>query len=133
MTETPSIARWRVWATVWLFLVALGIGAVTTVALQQVVATWWPFDAGYAGAYVPAYTAAILRQAPWYPWYLGVATAAVATAGLVLWRSRWTLEARLWATAMIAGVLIALSAVLVQSLLVGLFVLPKLANAALAA
>jgi hypothetical protein len=133
VTESSSVAKWRVWATVWLFLVALGIGAITAVALQQVVVAWWPFDAGYGGAYVPAYTATIVGQAPRLPWYLGAATAATALSGLGLWRSRWTLEARLWAAAMLAGLLLALSAALLQAVLVGLFVLPKIANAALAA
>ena len=130
MTGLSSAAKWRVWATVWLFVVAVATGAMTAVVLHHAVIAWWPFDPGHAGPYVPAYTAAIVRQAPLYPWYLGVATALVALAGLALWRSRWALETRLWAAAGISGLLLAVAALCLQSVLVGLFVLPQVANAA---
>ena len=133
MAGEARVSRWRIVATVWLFLTAIAAGAIGAVALHQAIATWSPLEQALAGAYVPAFTATVIRQAPMYPWALGGLTFVVTVAGIALWRSSRSPESRTWAATWLAGFLLAIAAVLPMQFLVGYFVLPRVAAAALAA
>ena len=115
---------------VWIYLCGLIGAAVTGGLLSQVLDVFPPSQMEAYGPVVPGVARMWSAWLPSAPIVLWLSAAFSVVAGLYLWRSRRSLETRLFSAAVIAALNLFLAMFFTVMLLVAYFYLPRLANGA---
>ncbi|GAB2494781.1 hypothetical protein GCM10027084_05310 [Pseudoxanthomonas sangjuensis] len=120
----------KIIVSVWIYLCGVVGAVVTGSLLSQVLSVFPPSQMEAYGPVVPAVARSWSVFLPSAPAILWCSAAASALLGLYLWRSRGSLETRLFSAAVIAAVNLFLSMFFSMALLAAYFYLPKVANGA---
>jgi hypothetical protein len=123
----------RIGLTIYLLLVSLFASAIFAFHLDFAIELYSPLDATHLGPHAPAFTEQIIRDAPHYPAGIAACGALTLLAALYFWRSGRPVETKTFAITFIAALNLMVALFLPLSFLNGYFVVPKAANAALAA
>lgn len=116
--------------SVWIYLCGLFGSLVTAAQLSQVLAAFPASQLESYGSHVPVVARSFSAWLPHSPLVLWLSAAATAIIGIYLWRSRHSLENKLFASAVIAALNLFLAMFFADALLTAYFYLPKVANTA---
>ncbi len=136
MTELPSIepkvARWRKVKSIlagFTYLTSLVMLGNCAIWFEQVRAAFTPADLHALGRHVPAFSEAVVAQIPALPLlFLGSGLASLVLA-LIALRKAASHDAKLFWISLLAAANLFLCANYAMLTIIGLFLLPKLANA----